>query len=435
MTRSKFNNIIYLLLSLMLISLYTSHTQAILSISEPIAFLLAIAGIFIYKDINIKDALKKILIKKDILTISLILFITWSLIVSIFLSYQPKLSAYRSFRDFRDPIVFTIISLTLIYTDNRYKNWLLNLMAAICAISIIILFTAILFKYQDIQNIARDYCGKHLIIISPFLMINILSRNKLKSFLSILLTGICLFVFFYQKSRGSTLSLLIEISIITLFYFYKAKANYKTKALQIGILAIAFALMGLGFLKTNTGVFTRIISQGTNSSGRDVIIKTRLPIFLKYGSITHGIGSDYGAYINFFNEHNAPRKFGGFDKKQNKFIYWRDEPQALQVFYESGIIGVSLYLLFLISFAIKLLISGIKPGDNSYIAIPIFTALIGDSFVKALFENTGISTPIFLCAIWLILDQVGKIKHKNLNMKDNISLKPNSQPTSSSQLK
>ena len=50
----------------MLISLYTSHTQAILSISEPIVFLLAIAGIFIYKDINIKDALKKIFIKKDI---------------------------------------------------------------------------------------------------------------------------------------------------------------------------------------------------------------------------------------------------------------------------------------------------------------------------------------------------------------------------------
>ena len=118
---------------------------------------------------------------------------------------------------------------------------------------------------------------------------------------------------------------------------------------------------------------------------------------MKYGSITHGIGSDYAAYINFFNEHNAPKKLGFFDKKQNKFIYWRDEPQVLQVFYESGIIGVSLYLIFLISFAIKLFIYGIKQKSNSYIAIAIFTGLIGDSFVKALFENTGISTPIFMC--------------------------------------
>ena len=39
-----------------------------------------------------------------------------------------------------------------------------------------------------------------------------------------------------------------------------------------------------------------------------------------------------------------------------------------------------------------------KQKSNSYIAIAIFTGLIGDSFVKALFENTGISTPnLFMC--------------------------------------
>ena len=60
MTRSKFNSIIYILLSLMLLSLYTNHSQAILSISEPIAFILAITGIFIYKDTNIKGSLKNV---------------------------------------------------------------------------------------------------------------------------------------------------------------------------------------------------------------------------------------------------------------------------------------------------------------------------------------------------------------------------------------
>ena len=104
------------------------------------------------------------------------MFIVWSLFVSVFLSYQPKLSAYRSFRDFRDPLVFAIISLTLIYTDTRYKKWLLNTMASICALSIIILFTGILSKYQNIQNISRSY-APHLIIIAPFFMINILTQK------------------------------------------------------------------------------------------------------------------------------------------------------------------------------------------------------------------------------------------------------------------
>ena len=48
----------------------------------------------------------------------------------------------------------------------------------------------------------------------------------------------------------------------------------------------------------------------------------------------------------FFNEHNAPKKLGFFDKKQNKFIYWRDEPQVLQVFYESALLSIFIFNIF-----------------------------------------------------------------------------------------
>ena len=71
---------------------------------------------------------------------------------------------------------------------------------------------------------------------------------------------------------------MVEIIILTFFISIKKSSNI-TKVFKALILTLTIALLGLFYIKkcSDRGIYK--VTSRTSSSGRDVIIKTRLPPF------------------------------------------------------------------------------------------------------------------------------------------------------------
>lgn len=349
---------------------------------------------------KIKESYLNFYKKEKLLFITLFL-ILFSIIFSIIFSFSNSLPSWREFRiEFLNIFLFMLISLSI--EKKEIKK--------ILFISIILAFVFDVFKfgYEYIKinpnlnfsiRLERN-SAIYFEILIPFVFISIfLLRNKIvKIFLGIIFL-IGLFELFLTGARGAWISVLFELLLISLLI--GLKFNYKKIFVYLGGLFIVLIISGT-FIYKSSSLLQYKIHQGLNPNGRDKIVKTRLPIFLKHGNFLTGIGGPGNyQYNQFLNYYKAPKVFGVQEK--NKFHYWSDEPFLLQIFYKEGIIGLIAFLLFSIVFIYRL-----YKNLNFYI-LAILASFIGYYFVRGLVEGRCFKYLVLYFTLYLVF------KDKNEN--------------------
>ncbi|MHC0449556.1 MAG: hypothetical protein ACRY3E_05715 [Candidatus Lariskella arthropodorum] len=140
------------------------------------------------------------------------------------------------------------------------------------------------------------------------------------------------------------------------------------------------------------------------TSGRTDLIETRFPIFIESSSILFGTGYGNEIYQQFLEDHRAPKVVGMNEIKNGKeiFSYFHDEPQLLAVFYESGLVGLILFLIFICCFLHRCYQHANTTRLSGMLSIAIGVSIIGNSFILGIVEHTSINNLIFLLIIFML---------------------------------
>jgi len=338
-----------------------------------------------------------------------ILFIIISILLSIFSTFPNFLESLDEFRgSMLNIILFFIISLSLKKENLIYYIFtiIISLMANI------LIYTFSSFHYFNIPSrIPRDFSDKAELLF-PFLMaILFLIKKNYLFYLGIFLSIFTLFLLLLTGARGGWISVGGEVVIISVIIFFRNIKFLKKRIVKKMLFII------IGFLVTFLFIIFYLIKyspfikhkfyQGLSSNGRDIIVKTRFPIFWKYGNFWVGIGGPGNYQYNaFLQKHNAPKRMGEW--KGKKFLYYSDEPFLLQIFYKEGIIGVISFLFFIVLFIISVAKELLKK-KNSLFQYIFYTALlssfIGTYIIRGLVEAREFKYLFFYLIIFIALKE------------------------------
>jgi len=360
--------------------------------------------LFLYKDtIN----LKKIVTENKFLIFSFFLLLI-AILISVIFAYSDIKPSLKEFRvEFLNMSIFLLISLYVKEKRQLYNIFLFSFILAFC-------FDVFKFAYMYYQNnpnlnwsirLKRNF-SNYFEILYPFILAIILIKDKLKFFIMpIMLLG--LFELILTGARGAWIEILIETFIFIVFLLYLEKKYFKKFLVYIIGGMFIIVLAGIYFYK-HSSLFQYKIHQGLAPSGRDVIIETRLPIFLKHGNFLVGIGGPGNyQYLKFLNDFKAPKVFGM--KKKNYFQYYGDEPFLLQIFYKEGILGLSAFLLFSAIFLWELF--KFLRRDNSFFKYKVFiisiiSSYIGYYFIRGLVEGRSFKYILLYLTLFLIVKEL-----------------------------
>jgi hypothetical protein len=148
-------------------------------------------------------------------------------------------------------------------------------------------------------------------------------------------------------------------------------------------------------------VVKNAFSKGVTLTGRDRIVKERLPIFMEHGDLILGLGHGGAEYHGFMKDHDAPKTIGRHEA--GGFIFNRDEPFAVQVFLHFGFVGLALVFLLLAYMVYDLL--RINKTSNPY-GVSILAGFVGVYLVRGLFEGRYLSGLLFLVIMYLVLRSI-----------------------------
>ncbi len=351
---------------------------------------------------NIKQEFFSISRNNKILIVAFFAFI-FSIIISIIFSYGNNRVSISEFRvEFLNIMIFAIISSSM---PNKKKLLKIFFIYTLAAFAYEIIDQAYLYFYNN-QNLNlslrfnRNFTN-YLELLMPFAYLSIL-------FLKGKIRNILLFIFlisvvelFLSGARGAWISIFFTLFCIALLLYVYIQ-EYRKKVLYSFIIFMV-TLITLGYYFYNNSTLIKYkISQSVSPNGRDKIVKTRLPIFLKHGNIFIGIGGPGGyQYQKFLNDFNAPKIYG--EKNGKTFKYWGDEPFLLQIFYKEGILGLLLFLLYSFIFLFENF-KKLKTENNlnRLIAIYLFSTYFGYYFTRGLVEGRSLKIAILFLAIFLI---------------------------------
>ena len=353
--------------------------------------------------------------KNKFLFILFFLFII-SILISIIFSFSNSLPSLKEFRiEFLNISIFTIIALGM--QNKALKK---------------ILFYSIIFAFMfDIFIFAIHYVQKnphfnfsirlerlfanYFEILYPFILISFfLLKNKLIKFLLSIFLLCGFFELILTGSRGGWITVISETILFT-FILIIIEKKYTKKIIFYSFITISSFILVFIYIYNNSKLIQTKFNQGINPNGRDQIIKTRLPIFLKHGNFLTGIGGpDNYQYNKFLNYYKAPKKYGR--PIQNKqFHYWSDGPFLLQIFYKEGILGLTSFLLFsfyFIWFSFKIISNKELNTSIKFIISAIIISFIGEYFIRGLVEGRSFKYLIFFLTLFIIFKDS---KEKNEN--------------------
>jgi len=339
--------------------------------------------------------------------------ISFSFLGSILLSIAFAFSlSFPSLKEFSDEFLNILIVLFIVITLKKsyLKYWFYILIFAF--FWNITRYGILYYQQNPTLNLSirffRD-SSNYVEILYPFMLTFIFLANKKLKILGVLGIMLGIFELILTGARGSWGAVFVEIILFLIGIVFINKKYLKT--FLITIFSIFIIGIGSGFyIYKHSSLIQHKVNQGFNPSGRNKIIETRLPIFLKYQNYLIGIGGPGNyQYNKFLNYYHAPQLFG---KKQGRnFHYWSDEPFLLQLFYKEGIIGLSLFILFFIVLSIKIY----KLIKNSYsfyafFTLSIFVSYTGSFFIRGLFETRYLKYMIFYFLLYLLTK---KEKHEN----------------------
>jgi len=399
-------NIILIFLSIFLIGFFNEHLNSFKSIGLIGALLFFLYSILICRKQylnNIKEAYQA----NKLILILFGIFLSIIFISSLF-SYENNLkSIYYFYKEIKYSIMFGII----IFVISSSKEKMIKYISISIVVGTIALNCYFLFKDFNYYSIMQGtYKIDRLFstffeIVFPFSLFLFLTTTK-KSFKLIIfvfsiILGITLLLL--TGARGSWLMIFVETLIVLVYTLFKNRKLLFTHKNYI-IISILLLTVGLISLHNHYKIIQNKINQGANSSGREIILKDRFPIFINSNKIILGLGYGTSNYIKFMNDNNAPKRIGRYNNEKKQYIYFHEEPYLLSIFYHYGLIGLSSIIIFLIYFIYKNLILFIKNSYDEKILfqMSIFSSLIGLFLVRGLFENMHLKYVIILICFFLV---------------------------------
>ena len=345
---------------------------------------------------------KQCFLENKVLFISLFLFL-FSIILSIIFSFSNSMGSIKEFEtEFLNTSIFVIIALNI--KDKKVMMKILFYMIVLAFVYDTVRYAYIYIKNNPNLNLSirlsRNY-SDYFLTTYPFVLNSFfVFRNKLKYTILVLL-AIGFVELILTGARGAWVSVVGETFIFIFFLGYLKKEYIKRILLSVGI--ISAILVGSGYyIYQNSSLLKYKLHQGVSPNGRDVIVKTRLPIFLKHGNLFIGIGGPENyQYIKFLNFYHAPKKFGIQEK--DGFHYFGDEPFLLQIFYKEGIIGLITFLAFIFIFLYKS-----YKSLNLY-TLSVTTSFIGYFLIRGLVEGRELKFLLIYFGLFLI----AKAKNEN----------------------
>lgn len=392
-------------LSLFIIAFFNEHLTSLKSISIMAALILTL--------VNIKLNSKKLWPifcqrykdnKTSIILFSLFLFAMF--ISSLFAYTENTKSMYSLYRAIKYPMLFGFI----LFFISTNKKTIFTLTTAIVISSLFLIFHFLLQDFNLVSFVNGElkidrFFSTFYEKIFPFsIILFLILRNKLLKlliFLFPILLGTILLL--HTGARGSWLMIFVEFLMILVYIVSKKKSLIIINKNYI-ITCTIMLIMLIPYFYTHSNIIKSKLNQGTYTSGRDYIIKDRLPIFMQSKEKNLGLGYRGYNYVKFMNDNHAPQRVGKFDSDIKLFKYNHDEPFLLSIFYHYGYIGLITLLLFLSYFIATNIKQIIKNDYNDQILfkVAVFSSIFGIFFTRGLFETMYIKDFIILFVLYLI---------------------------------
>ncbi|WP_272692219.1 O-antigen ligase family protein [Providencia sp. PROV064] len=376
----------FLLVSLVILGMFTNDTQGVLNISAVLLFLYTVYTI-IKNKINIKDDLIQLVRGRKVF----FLFSLWCILCAIFFTYsQFTLEALKEFfNDWRYVIIITLFLIA--FRNNESKSIKTISYALIATLAFTLFISPILkqFKDSDLPLFLQLRYGfaHYTTLLFPFTFaaLFIFKNNLLKVAMFIL--SIFAFCFLlYTGSRGGVLAVVIE-TLIILFLFSQSIKKFTLYIVIFAIASLSVTTIAYTTIPQVKNKINQTLDAKNISSSRDKIVMTRFPIFMNQTkNILFGVGYGSVSYNQYLNDNNAERFRGGgkFSQRKNEYVHNNDDPFFLNILYNVGLGGL---LLFTIAYVINLkdLMRNIKSQKN-ILNVGIFASSIGYFLIYCLFE-------------------------------------------------
>lgn len=327
--------------------------------------------------------------------IFLFIFVSYTFIVSLF-PYSHEYDSFKNaFSEFGRGIAFLLIILVLADgKKNKDKIFFYSILAAFFCITIY--YCSPLFSEFDKISSAdfeegRIINRKYALFADRFMVFALIAvvffrQHRLK-LLAVMFCVLVVVMDLFSGARGSWLSVFVSFALFFTALFFSSykeflKANFKK---IVAVCVVVTALLGCIF--TNSSVFIYKFSQGTYTSGRDLILKERLPMLFSSDRAFVGLGYGPELYDQFLSDKmdETGIEFFMMQMYSSKRHWFNDEPFFIGNYYYFGVVGIlALFLAFL-----TLLIYSFKEfkRTQNLLFLGVFISVISYFGIRGLFET------------------------------------------------
>ncbi len=402
--RVNLENSILFFLCLFIVGFYNEHLNALKTVGIIVAFILTIIQIKLHPIPAYSLALKRF--KKNRTSIILFLMLLLSMLLSSSFAYTGGLkSIYLFYKEIKYAIVFGFIIFFIKLDRRAMLFFVVALLLSIALLNAHFLSKSFIASsfFDGTLKIDRFFTMFYEITF-PFAVISFfLFKNRLlKLFILIFPILIGVVILLYTGVRGSWLMIIVEFIMILTYITLKQRAILVEHKYFI-MTSIILAALLIPYFYMNSTIFKSKFDRGTHTSGRDIIIKDRLPIFMNSQRKMLGLGFAGVNYTQFMYDNNAPQRFGAWNEKNNQFKYSHDEPYLLSIFYHYGYVGsfaMFLFLSYTIFTSIKQFIKN-DYIDGMLFKVALFSSFFGIFFTRGLFETLYLDDVVMLYALYL----------------------------------
>ena len=339
-----------------------------------------------------------------VLALYLIIFAT-----SIF-PYSGNYNSLRAaFKDLKKSI-FLFMVLLFWYKD-KYKEWIfytLILAFALCVLkNLLPVFNMDKGVFHIGEAVVNRFFSSFFDILMPFILVSFfVIKNKLINFTLFVVFIMGMAADVLTGARGSWVAFALSAILMFILIIKKHKIII-TK--QKCICAVFLGVMAFGALAWGYQNFAILKFKFTqfNSSGRDVILKNRLPELLQSDRCIVGLGHGSYQYYRFLNDKMTDKNLepeyfgpnGGVDNETGLVNFLHDEPAFLAAYYHYGVFAILMPIL-----AVYIFVLGIKVFLRSvnYYALSVAMSVFSFYFVRGLFEGYGVINLFILAFLAMI---------------------------------
>jgi O-antigen ligase len=344
-------------------------------------------------------ATARVVISDTQLPVILLLCFLCSILFSSLFPYTQDLESLTSLVD--ETRIMIVFFLIVMGVTDRAK--LLNIIVyamvtamALCAWHFVAKDLPELSRLDASFRVSRNY-ALYFEFLFPFVFYQLFIEKNLwgKAVIAVVLLFSSL-TLVLSGVRGSWLAAGTESLIVLAYviYFHRSELKRFVPYLLAGVLALSSFLF---YALSSTNVVRSAFERGVSLTGRDTIVKERLPIFIEHGDLVFGLGHGGAQYHKFMNDYGAPKTIGRYEN--GVFIFNRDEPYVLQLFLHFGLMGL-LFAIILFGYLIFDLLRLNKSAG--WYGVPVLSAFIGVFVVRGLFEGRYLGTLLFLIILYLV---------------------------------